>query len=88
MTPIEKAKELVEKCMECAYVPWHGGGDEMTQEEAAKTCATIAVDEILVQAALLDEMDGRVMYLKGLTFYPPTANVTYWESVKEEIQKL
>jgi hypothetical protein len=42
-----KAKELFDKFKEYAYVEWHGGGDEMTNDMAAKECAIIAVDEII-----------------------------------------
>jgi hypothetical protein len=47
MNPENKAKELIEKFKDYAYVDWHGGDDEMTQDQAAKECAIICVDEIL-----------------------------------------
>lgn len=48
MTPEEaKAKELYNKFFEYAYVPWNGGENECTQEEAAKECALICVEEII-----------------------------------------
>jgi hypothetical protein len=84
MTPEEKAHELYDKYYKLYLHP----NCVAARKELSKQCAIIAVDEILELAKLLDVMDGKVMYLKGLTFYPPTANVTYWQQVKEAILKL
>jgi hypothetical protein len=85
MTPSEKAKELVDKYMECAYVPWHGGSDEMTQEEAAKEAATICVDEILAELPDWKDADEDE---HDLVYEWEEKRITYWQSVKTEIQKL
>jgi hypothetical protein len=66
MTPIEKAKELVDNftfiCKECDY-DWK-----------AKQCALIAVDEIMKSIGW-DDMDE-------------SNKDTFWDDVKQEIQKL
>jgi len=46
-TEEQTAKEMIEKFRGCAYVEWHGGGDEMTNEEAAKECADICCQYII-----------------------------------------
>jgi len=74
MTPEEKAKELVEKFMGYAYAPWHGGEDEMSQEEAAKQCALLAVEEV-INNLFSNHKASKI------------AN-DYWQQVKEEINKL
>jgi hypothetical protein len=75
MNPTDKAKELVEKFMEYAYVPWYCGSDELTQEEAAKQCALLAVEEIV------NECDK---YFEAIS----KDRKTYWEEVKEKIKQL
>lgn len=73
MTPKEKAKELVDKFYDLAYVAWHGGENEFSQPEAAKEIAIIAVDEIL--NAIQDiEVEN--------------VNWNFWNNVKEEINRL
>jgi len=77
MTPKQKAEELVNKYKPYVY-PYVGSsymtGDEYPEQISryAKTCALIAVDEIL----------------KVASFYNDTqAEVTYWQEVKQEIEK-
>ena len=78
MTPKQKAEELVNKYKPYVY-PYVGSsymtGDEYPEQISryAKACALIAVDEIL----------------KVASFYNDTqAEVTYWQEVKKEIEKL
>lgn len=75
MTPKEKAKSLVEKFKDYAYVVWNGGNDEMTNENSAKQYALICVDEIL--------LDKKVGYSKDII-----EEKKYWLEVKQEIEKL
>jgi hypothetical protein len=79
MNTESKAKELIEKFMDYAYVPWHGGADEMPQEEAAKQCALIALDEILTSKASAypnQEIENGQVFKE------------YWEEVKQKIKQL
>ncbi len=69
MTPLEKANELVVKFMR--YVP----ADESMELPYSKSCALIAVDEIL--------LDKQVGYSKEII-----EEKKYWKQVKEEIEKL
>lgn len=76
MTPKEKAQELVRK-----YLPYfietydnHGFDDWDYNNDKAKECALIAVDEIL-------EMDLPILEEDADTFYD------YWEEVKHELNK-
>lgn len=75
MTPKEKAEQIFKKYL--IYFPefYH---DEMSydfNEDRAKECALIAVNEIL-------EMDLPILEEDADTFYD------YWEEVKQEIEKL
>jgi hypothetical protein len=65
MTPKEKAKELVDK-----FMP-HSNGNSNNNE--AKQCALIAVDEILNNNKILFE---------------DVLNDQYWQEVKQEIELL
>jgi len=78
MIPKKKADELVNKYKPYVY-PYLGSsymtGDEYPEQilNYGKICALIAVDEIL----------------KVASFYNDTqAEVTYWQEVKQEIEKL
>jgi hypothetical protein len=76
MTPKEKAKGLYDKFLPLCYVPWHGGVDEMTQEESAKEAAIICVEEIL-SLRMIDNMSrGRPSDITEGEF---------WRQVKKEI---
>ena len=65
MTPKEKAKELFEKMYEYAIF-----------DEAAKQCALIAVDEILLNTKVYTLSNDKITY-HG-----------YWHAVKQEIENL
>jgi hypothetical protein len=72
MTPKEKAEQIFNKMLIKAYEVDCLGGEYMI----AKRCALIAVDEIFdlhYPAEDLDELDD---------------HITYWEEVKQEIEKL
>ncbi len=72
MTPKEKSKELVEKY---AYHLWIDG---ICDYEQAKQCALIAVDEIISHSR-----NTAMVY--DLSFDESTS---YWQEVKQEIEKL
>ena len=71
MTPKEKAKELIEKFYPRAT---SYSLDRKNQNENAKECALVAVDEIL----------------KSIIWHHDFSNQTrnYWQEVKQEIKKL
>jgi hypothetical protein len=79
MTPLEKARELVEKMMLYSYEKIENEKntkyivDNKIKKEYAKQCSLVAVYEIL----------------KVVSFYNDSqAEVIYWQEVKEEINKL
>lgn len=76
MTPKEKAKELVDKFISYSY--FSDGNNSMNraneQEDNAKECALIAVDEITS--------------IKLLWYQKDTKELEYWKEVKQEINKL
>jgi hypothetical protein len=76
MTPKEKAKELVNKfTIDLEPFSEYGKWDKLQ----GKTCALIAVDEILNNF-------GLVIY--GKPFYTSSNTVFFYKEVKEEIEKL
>jgi hypothetical protein len=72
MKPKEKAEELVEKFYSRAT---SYSLDRKNQNENAKQCALIAVDEIMKQCYDYRDIDLQASY-------------DYWEEVKSEIEKL
>jgi hypothetical protein len=70
MTPKEKAKELVNKFVQ--FTP----AEEEFEYDYAKSCALIAVDEILEDN--VDDMSEELFDIR----------IEYWQSVKQEIEKL
>ena len=77
MTPKQKAEELVDKFISYSY--YSDGNNSMErnyqQKDNAKECASIAVDEILSMGIMSDS--GHFRMAKS-----------YWEEVKQEIEKL
>ncbi len=74
MTPEEKAKELVEKFISPTKV-YHEHLGWVNYLDSAKECALIAVDEILNSIVIIDLTAAENQF-------------TYWEEVKQEIEKL
>jgi hypothetical protein len=74
MTPKEKAKQLFNKYFELVEA-----NSVRQQEENAKQCALIAVDEII-----------KANPHSTPTIYgvPPYSTIKYWEEVKQEIDQL
>ena len=73
MTPKEKANELVNRY--AIYLRANLMYDEDAEEDA-KQCALIAVDEILEDN--VDDMSEELFDIR----------IEYWQSVKQEIEKL
>ena len=73
MTPKEKAKELFDKYY--SYLKSNLMDDEEAREDA-KVCALIAIDEIL---------DDDMYDMSEDLF---EKRISYWENVKQEIEKL
>jgi hypothetical protein len=73
MTPKEKATELINKFRPHSKY-WDCYNDEPLEENHAKKCALIAVDEILNNV------------LVGIDLASTWGN--YWQEVKQEIEKL
>ena len=71
MTPKEKAKELIDKFSPLAK-NWDCYNDEPLEENNAKQCAIIALDEIM----------------KICSEFDPWCGLDYWYKVKQEIEKL
>lgn len=75
MTPKEKAKELLDKfTFASIYFTNNTNGAKLN----AKTCALIAVDEII---SLMIKFHGR--HIKD-----NLSEIKYWEEVKQEIEAL
>ena len=70
LTPKEKAKELFSKYQNIYLTEGSMGIDD----ELAKQCASIAVDEIIS--------------IKPLWFQKDTEHLDFWKEVKEELLKL
>ena len=70
LTPIEKAKELFSKYQNIYLTEDSMGIDD----ELAKQCALIAVDEII--------------NIKLLWFKKDTEHLDFWKEVKEELPKI
>lgn len=74
MTPKEKADELVKKM----YKVMSDSVSDITLY-FAKQCALVAVDEIINNFGLLTE---------GKAHYSSSSTVSYYEQVKQEIEKI
>jgi hypothetical protein len=78
MTPKEKAENLINKFrLHSRY--WDCRNDEPLEENHAKQCALIAVDEILIEIRKIYDIYTEVNIIK---IYQ------YWQDVKTEIEKL
>jgi hypothetical protein len=75
MTPKEKAIELYNKFLNPSGDTYLYG---MLEHESAKECALIAIDEIIK----LENNNG--YYFDGTN----VTSISYWQEVKQEIEKL
>ena len=80
MTPKEKAKELLIK-----FLYYVESFSLEQQNENAKQCALISVDEILELNVCWYDEDLVKSYPKS---YKPSQTIEFWEQVKEEIENL
>jgi hypothetical protein len=83
MTPREKAIDLVEsyKWFAC----WGRFEDEYENKQNSKKCALIAVNEILKHEEYMILKFKYQCLINGVNII---TFATYWESVKQEIEKL
>ena len=75
-----KAVEIYNKCIDYSYTPFMGGGDEMTNEIAAKELSLIVADEVidaLVKVSVDESGDEHIDFGQN-----------YWREVKKEIELL
>jgi len=75
MTPIEKAKEIVDKIY--FDIDYDLVGMPNTKKMVSKQCALIAVDEMINEIKEFDDEFGF-----------SESRLNYWQGVKEEIEKL
>ena len=80
MTPQEKAKELVSKFTFLTYP------ESDAKFYNPKQCALIAVDEIILTCAFNDYKTKK--HFEHCNDYDDSYFWTYWEEVKQEIEKL
>lgn len=83
ITPLEKSRELLNKFHEAMFYPVGDGG--YTYTNRAARCALLAVEEIIAvldkDGVLIDGDDPRWYNLDG-------EKIEYWESVKQELEKM
>lgn len=75
ISPKEKADEICRKML--FQIEWNA--QPSTVKGVARQCALIAVDEIL---------DNMMLYQENFDAGKPVHHKSYWESVKQEIEKL
>jgi hypothetical protein len=78
MTPKEKAKELVDTFKPNVYIGACEDDDELMELYHSKQCALIAVDEMIEEIKLLLFINYTLL----------NDRLTYWQQVKQEIEKL
>ena len=80
MTPQEKAIQLVDSFM---Y-----NTPRYLSKEVAKQCALIAVDEIIKSRQEDGSFDDTLSSTSSEYYTPHPMYLTYWQQVKQEIEKL
>jgi hypothetical protein len=85
MTPQEKAKELVNKFYPRAT---SYSLDRKNQNQNAKQCALIAVDEIIESRKDDSRFDDTLFQITTHYITPHPMYLTYWQEVKQEINLL
>ena len=86
MTPSAKAKELVDKYYNSQVeILNKNGTTELceVEEQIAKQCALIAVDEIIIQIHAY-----RILLDKTNFLETNAVHVDFWQQVKQEINKI
>jgi hypothetical protein len=76
MTPKEKANELANAMFNGSVFDYKGKEALKAEQNRAKQCALIAVDEIIGTGAL------------GELWLSDKTDIQYWQEVKQEIEKL
>jgi hypothetical protein len=89
MTPKEKAEELINKFRPHSKY-WDCFNDEPLEENHAKQCALIAVDEIIYSYPHTYDIEkDKTKDNEDVTIIMNVrSNIGYWQEVKEEINKL
>jgi hypothetical protein len=95
MTPKEKAEELVDRYERYSnpyyYGPLVNFGPHFSEEErrkGAKSCALIAVDEIINSRNDDRGFDDTLSSVSSEYYTVHPMYLTYWQEVKQEIEKL
>jgi len=81
MTPKEKANELANKMFNGSVFDYRGKEELKKEQERAKRCALIAVNEILKSNPCCESLD------RGANFIWQD-NTYYWQEVRKEIEAL
>jgi hypothetical protein len=87
MSPQEKAKELVDQFMDLSEEQEYNTPRYMTKEMAIQ-CALIAVNEIIESREDDGAFDDTRSVIGSEYYSLHPMYLTYWEQVKEEINKL
>ena len=87
MTPREKALQL---CQKFGYlgIKWDQAEYTTLSLENAKECALIAVDEIIKSRQEDGSFDDTLSSTSSEYYTPHPMYLTYWQEVKQEIEKL
>jgi hypothetical protein len=80
MTPQEKAEELVDK-----FYPMF---DNSVRDILIKKCALVVVDEIIESRKDDGRFDDRLLSTSSEYYTPHPMFLTYWQEVKQELEKL
>lgn len=91
MTPKEKAEQLIREFKKYAYYPKTKDDELFVKElkENSKQCALIAVGEIIQATKKYVAIRERVTYSKtGFDNVVHTQYDSFWQEVKQEIEKL
>jgi hypothetical protein len=81
MTPKEKAQELFNN-----FLPYVEAMSSRQQEDNAKECALIAVDEMICEYQLMSDTESVLVINNEVVFV--VNQLIYWREVKTEIKKL
>jgi len=84
MSPKEKAKELVDKYRDTIMSFLSDNMKDMN----AKKCASIAVDEIIKSREEDGSFDDTLSSTSSEYYTPHPMYLTYWQEVKQELEKL
>lgn len=87
MTPKEKAMQLVDHYMDLSEEQEYNTPRDMPKD-IVKQCAFIAVDEIIKSREDDGSFDDTLSSTSSEYYTPHPMYLTYWQQVKQEIEKL